>query len=150
MNLISEACAPCSPLKSGPAGRLGTVTCVLRSVCFVEPVSWLTCSCAQANNVATNTNEPASIRSLTIVVIAAPFCLTDKRYDPAGTKTFVAATNSTFVTSVLTRTLCSPGFFSGLARNASRYWWFRRRLKSWRYGAKVQQEKQFEARMLTS
>src|SRR5258705_5094318 len=32
--------------------------------------------------------------------------------DPAGTYTLVAATSSPFVTSVRTRTLCRPGFFS--------------------------------------
>jgi hypothetical protein len=49
--------------------------------------------------------------------MATSFRQVTSRYDAAGTKTLLTATSSAFGTSVLTRTLCSPGFFSGLARN---------------------------------
>jgi len=52
------------------------------------------------------------------------------------THTLPGATRSAFGTSVISRILCQPAFFGGLARNVSRYWCASRFPASSRNGAK--------------
>src|SRR3979490_28 len=119
-NSIADRCGPCSRVKSGAEGPLGSVT----SHRWADRLADAFGSCEdgvwpQTVEPRTRMKELARLKCV-LPFMTSPFAGALWPHSP-GTNTLSAATSSAFGTSVRSLTLCRPGFFSGLLRNVSRY-----------------------------